>query len=145
MHADPRPRSRPLFLRLRSSSAARYLIVGGLSFLFDIGMLWLLHDGIGVPLAAATAVAFLLSFVVTYALQRTVTFHSSNAVAPSVLRYAILVIFNTFATTAIVWALDAIGLRWEIGKVVAVAATTLWNYLAYRYWVFAGRRRMSDV
>lgn len=140
MHADPHPESSPLIVRIWSSSATRYLVVGGFSFLFDIGVLWLLHDVFGVALAIATPVAFLLSFAVTYTLQRTVAFRASDGVAPSVLRYTLLVAFNTVATTAIVWAADAVGMPWGVGKVAAVAATTIWNYFAYRYWVFASRK-----
>lgn len=140
MQADPSPSSSPLIVRLWSLSAVRYLVVGGFAFLFDAGMLWLLHDAFGVPLAVSTPVAFLLSFAVTYTLQRTVAFRSDDGVAPSVVRYAILVAANTVATTIIVWSSDAIGLPWIVGKVAAVVATTIWNYFAYRYWVFAARK-----
>jgi len=143
MHADPRPESSPLIVRLWSSSAVRYLVVGAFAFLFDIGVLWVLYEVFHVPLPISTPAAFLLSFVVTYTLQRTVAFRSSHSVAPSVLRYAILVVFNTVATTGIVWAIDALGLPWAVGKVVAVVATTVWNYFAYRYWVF-GTRKVTD-
>jgi putative flippase GtrA len=136
MPVDPPSESSPLLARLWSSSAARYLVVGGLSFIFDFGVLWLLHDVFGVPLPISTPVAFLLSFVVTYTLQRTVAFRSSQGVAPSVVRYSILVAINTVATTLIVWGADALGFPWATGKVVAVVATVIWNYFAYRYWVF---------
>jgi len=121
----------------------RYLVVGGFSFLFDVGVLWLLHDVLHVALPIATPIAFLLSFAVTYTLQRTVAFRATDGIAPSALRYAILVAVNTVATTAIVWAGDAIGLPWIVAKVAAVAATTVWNYFAYRYWVF-GSRKVND-
>jgi putative flippase GtrA len=140
VHADPRPEPSPLIVRLWSSSAVRYLFVGGLAFLFDIGVLWLLHDVFGVPLPISTPAAFLLSFVFTYTLQRTVAFRASDGVAPSVVRYAILVAVNTVATTAIVWAADAVGLPWIVGKIAAVVATTIWNYFVYRYWVFSARK-----
>lgn len=140
MHSDTRPSSSPLIVRIWSSSAVRYLVVGGFSFLFDVAVLWLLHDVFGVALAISTPIAFLVSFAVTYTLQRTVAFRASDGVAPSVLRYAILVAVNTVATTGIVWGLDAIGFPWVVGKVSAVVATTIWNYFAYRYWVFSARK-----
>ncbi|MGX1701287.1 GtrA family protein [Microbacterium sp. NPDC055357] len=115
----------------------RYLVVGGFCFLVDIGLLWLLHDAFHVPLAIATPIAFLASFIVTYSLQRIVAFSSDAKVAPSVGRYTLLVVFNTVATTGIVAGFAALGVPWVIGKVVAVAATTVWNYFAYRFWVFA--------
>ncbi len=141
MHAEPRPQSSPLIVRIWSSSALRYLFVGGLAFLFDIGVLWLLHDVFLVPLAISTPAAFLLSFAFTYTLQRTVAFRASDGVAPSVLRYAILVAVNTVATTAIVWLADVIGMPWIVGKIAAVVATTIWNYFVYKYWVFSARSK----
>jgi putative flippase GtrA len=118
------------------SSGVRYLLVGGFCFLVDVGLLWLAHDVLGAPLAFATPIAFLASFAVTYTLQRVIAFASDAKVVPSVARYTALVVFNTIATTAIVWLIDGAGWGWLAGKIVAVVATTVWNYFAYRYWVF---------
>ena len=132
--------------RLWDHSAVRYLLVGGFCFVVDVALLWLAHDVLGVPLAIATPVSFLASFAVTYTLQRVVAFASDSKVVPSVARYTALVVFNTLATTGIVWAIDEAGAGWLLGKVVAVVATTVWNYFAYRYWVFAHPpTRSADV
>lgn len=131
--ALPRPRRAGWLWR---SSAVRYLVVGGFCFGVDVGLLWLLYDVVLLPLAAATPIAFLTSFVVTYTLQRMIAFASTVRVTPSVARYAVLVAFNTAATTAIVWLVATAGLGWFPGKVAAVIATTAWNYFAYRHWVF---------
>lgn len=141
---NPIPRSNP-FALLWQHSAVRYLVTGGFCFLVDVALLWLGHDVLGIPLAVATAIAFLLSFFVTYTLQRVVAFASDNDVAPSVLRYTILVIANTVATTFIVWAVDALGAPWFVGKILAVIITTVWNYFIYRYWVFAPTKKVTNV
>lgn len=140
MQADQPRGSTSLVASVWASSAVRYLFVGGLSFLFDVGVLWLLHDGLHVPLPVATPIAFLLSFAVTYTLQRTLAFRAADGVAPSVIKYALLVAFNMVATTGIVWAFAAVGAPWLVGKVAAVFATTIWNYFAYRLWVFPTRK-----
>lgn len=124
--------------RVWGNSAVRYLAVGAFCFLVDVALLWCAHDLLGVPLPVATPIAFLASFVVTYTLQRVVSFASDSRMVPSVARYTALVIFNTLATTGIVWLVDQTGGGWLLGKVAAVVATTVWNYFAYRYWVFAG-------
>jgi putative flippase GtrA len=142
------PEKRPpsLLTAMWANSAVRYLVVGGLCFLADIAILWVLHEALRIPLAIATPVAFLASFAITYTMQRVVAFSSDSKVVPSVGRYTALVAFNTVATTGIVWAFDAAGAGWVWGKIVAVAATTTWNYFAYRYWVFAERKGpASDV
>lgn len=132
--------------RAWSHSAVRYLAVGGFCFVVDVGLLWLAHDGLGVPLVVATPVAFLASFAVTYTMQRVVAFASDSKVVPSVARYTALVIFNTLATTGIVWLVDQVGWGWLAGKVLAVVATTVWNYFVYRYWVFVTPQpRSADV
>lgn len=127
-------------------SAVRYLAVGGFCFVVDVGLLWLAHDVFGVPLVVATPVAFLASFAVTYTMQRVVAFASDSKVVPSVARYTALVVFNTLATTGIVWLVDQTGWGWLAGKVLAVVATTVWNYFVYRYWVFVTPQpRSADV
>ncbi|MCT9818770.1 GtrA family protein [Microbacterium sp. W1N] len=121
---------------LRTSVLVRYLLVGGLSFLIDIGLLALLHEIFRVPLFVATPAAFLLSFGITYVLQRTLTFTTRTGWGASSIKYALLVAFNTVATTAIVAVTAGWGWPWEVGKVIAVASTTVWNYFGYRYWIF---------
>lgn len=142
-----RPMSEPhttLIARVWSHSAVRYLVVGGICFVADVAMLWVLHDVVGIPLAVATPVAFLASFALTYSLQRIVAFASDSKVVPSVGRYTALVVINTIATTGIVWLVDALGGGWFAGKVLAVVATTTWNYFAYRYWVFVDPKGRPD-
>jgi putative flippase GtrA len=133
------------WVRLTSSAPFRYLVAGVASFGFDIGLLWVLHEVARIPLAIATPTAFLSSFVVTYTLQRTFAFRATNSVAPSVLRYAILVAANTALTTMMVWGADAVGLSWVLGKVSAVIVTTVGNYFAYRHWVFRAAGGGPDV
>lgn len=131
--------------RVWSNSAVRYLVVGGGAFLIDIGLLALLHDVAGVPLIIATPTAFLLSFVVTYLLQRTFTFSSDTGVASSAIKYTALVCFNAVATTGIVAGIAALGMPWVVGKMVAVGSTTVWNYFAYRHWIFPARRSGTEA
>lgn len=137
------PATERLLRRVWSVSAVRYLVVGGFAFVFDVALLFMLHDVLGIGLAISTPLAFLASFVVTYTLQRTIAFRSDDNIAPSVIRYAALVAFNTVATTAIVWGWDTLGGPWLFGKIFAVVVTTVWNYFAYRYWVFAPQKMRS--
>lgn len=124
-----------LFRRATRHSGLRYLVVGGTSFLVDIGMLALLHEVILAPLWLATAVAFLVSFVFNYTLQRTIAFRGGGSHTRSLLRYGALLAFNTLATVAVVTAFDVL-VGWGVGKIVATTLTTIWTYFVYRYWVF---------
>lgn len=125
--------------RLLWNSGVRYLLVGGSAFLVDLGLLALFYNVFGWKLWIATTIAFLLSFAYTYSMQRVFAFGSKAPQGGALVRYAVLVIFNTVATALIVSAIDTTFAGWVGGKLVATAATTIWNYFIYRYWVFAHR------
>lgn len=137
---DPAPSQRDnpsMATRLLSVSAVRYLLAGGISFLVDLGLLALFHSVFGWPVWTATGAAFLISFAFTYTLQRLFSFMATTPHGRALLRYTLLVGFNTLATVAIVSAVNASLVGWVGGKVIATAVTTVWNYFAYKYWVFA--------
>lgn len=128
-------RRRPLvaFFRL---SAVRYLIVGGLSFVVDFGLLVLLHEVFDWAVGVATAVAFLASLVFNFAVQRKFSFESSHKTHVSIVRYGLLVAANTVASVVVVELLTPTVLGYMGGKVIATAAMTVWNFFLYRHWVF---------
>jgi putative flippase GtrA len=123
--------------KLARHSAVRYLAAGGLSFLVDFGVLSLLHEVLNWPVWLASGTSFLISFVFTYTIQRAFSFGSSAPHGRALVRYTILVAFNTLATMVIVTLINQSPFSWATGKVVATVVTTIWNYFAYRYWVFA--------
>lgn len=124
-------------------TAFRYLLVGGVAFSFDVALLALLHDVIGWPLEPSTAMAFVISFFATFALQRTLTFRTTANPLISLVKYGSLVAFNTVAVTTVVSLIASTGAPWLVGKVVAVTMTTTWNFFAYRHWIFPRRRPVT--
>lgn len=129
---------------LASHSAVRYLVAGGLSFIVDFGILALLHEVLAWPVWLASGTSFLLSFAFTYSIQRYFSFSSRTPHGRALVRYTILVAFNTLATIVIVSLVNVSPLSWAGGKVIATVVTTAWNYFAYRYWVFAPPKTISD-
>jgi putative flippase GtrA len=133
---EPAPRRRGRLAALAQNSAIRYLIAGGAAFLVDLGLLALFREVFGWPTWLAAGTAFVLSFAFTYTAQRWFTFGSQAPHGAALVKYTALVVFNTFATSAIVALVDLTSAGWIVGKVIATVATTVWNYFAYRYWVF---------
>lgn len=131
-------------LALYNHTAIRYLIAGGLSFIVDFGLLTLLKVVFDWQLWAATVVAFLTSFVFNYLVQRMFSFGSKAPHGAALVKYALLVAFNTLATVGIVALVNETAAGWATGKVASTLATTVWNYFAYRYWVFASQTRNTD-
>lgn len=115
---------------------SRFIIVGGISFAIDLGLLMLLHEVFLVELVIATPIAFLTSLGFNFALQRMFTFRSDSGKSVSFLKYCLLVVFNTLAIDVIVNVIDWLGAGYQIGKVVSTIMTTAWNFLLYKHWIF---------
>ncbi len=125
---------------LSRHSAVRYVIVGGLAFIVDFGLVYLFYQKVGWPLWLATGAGFIASFAVNYTLQRIFSFSSRAAHGGALVRYSLLVAVNTLLTIAIVTLFDSTIVGWGGGKVIATIITTLGNYFAYRFWVFPAHR-----
>jgi putative flippase GtrA len=115
---------------------ARFIMVGGVSFAIDLGLLMLLHEVFSVDLVFATPIAFLVSLGFNYALQRIFTFRADNGKSVSFIKYCLLVVFNTLAIDVIVNVFDWLGAGYQVGKVVSTIMTTAWNFLLYKHWIF---------
>ena len=123
-----------------------YLVVGGLTIVVDIGLLALLHESYGVPLGLATTVAFCTAVVVNFLLNRTAMSSSgSRGLTQHALRYGSLVVANYVITLVVVTTVGHVSARWYlVAKVAVVAASTSWNFLLYRHWVFTPPRPTSS-
>lgn len=123
----------------------RYLAIGGLTVVVDIGLLALLHESGGVPLGLATTVAFCTAVVVNFLLNRAAMSASgSRGLTQHALRYGSLVVANYVITLAVVTTVGHVGYRYLVAKVAVVAGSTLWNFLLYRHWVFTPPRPPSS-
>ena len=123
-----------------------YLVVGGLTVVVDIGLLVLLHESYGVPLGAATTVAFCTAVVVNFLLNRTaMSSRGSRGLTQHALRYGSLVVANYVITLAVVTTAGHMSDRsYLVAKLAVVAASTSWNFLLYRHWVFTPPRPTSS-
>jgi putative flippase GtrA len=123
------------------ASLIRYLLIGGASIVIDVGMLYTLHTVVGVQLSIATAVAFLSSVVFNFVCNRiTMAGTQAQQLGRHAYRYGLLVVANLGITVASVTVAAHVGVPYVIAKLGVVAASTFWNFVLYRRWVFAGHR-----
>ena len=122
---------------LLDHSVVRYLIVGGCSFLIDLGLLAFCYRIVGMPLWLATAAGFWTSFFFNFFIQRRFSFGGAGRVGASLWRYAALLGANTIITIVAVELSERSGIGFAVGKTLITVAQTIWNYLIYRHWVFA--------
>jgi putative flippase GtrA len=106
----------------------------------DVGLLVLLRDVVGLLISLSAALAFGTSVVVNFALNRLL--HAGGGagdLAGHVWRYGVLLSANLLLTVVVLTVAERSGLPYLPVKLVVVAATTCWNFLLYRRWVFAPR------
>ena len=124
----------------RSSLSIRrfaiYVGVGLAGFAVDFGLLVLLREVFGAPVWLATTVAFWASLGVVFLSNKYLTFGAQGAGHRQLVRYFILLGVNYLATLGVIWLAERTGLGYQLGKIISVAMTTLWNYFAYQLWVF---------
>ncbi len=126
-------------------SAFRYVVTGVVSAAADFGLLFALHGWLRAPLPVATFVAVALAFLLNYAMNRIWSFGSTARVGPEFSRYLILAGTNWVLTAVMVSVFTWAGLYYLLAKAVTLVLTTAYNYLLYRVWVFAGRRRPAPA
>ncbi|HET6826026.1 MAG TPA: GtrA family protein [Amnibacterium sp.] len=117
----------------------RYLLIGGGSVVIDVGLLYVLHSLVGVQLSIATTIAFLVSLAFNFVCNRlTMAGSEAKQLLRHVYRYGLLVVVNLAITVAVVTAAPRFGVPYVIAKLAVVAASTCWNFVLYRRWVFTG-------
>jgi putative flippase GtrA len=114
----------------------RYLLVGGLSVAVDLLLLVLLVEAVGVPPAPAAAASFAASVLVNFGLNRALN-PGGAALHRQAGRYLLLLVANLLLTVAAVSLGERAGVPYVVAKTTVLAASTVWNYVLYRRWVFA--------
>jgi putative flippase GtrA len=114
----------------------RFLVVGGVALVIDVGVLAGLRVLAHAPLGVATGAALVASLAWNYAGQRRLTFGSGVDLRTGLPRYVVLVGLNYVLTLALVTLAAHTGVGYLTGKAAAVAVLTPTNFYAYRAWVF---------
>ncbi|WP_158703259.1 GtrA family protein [Pseudonocardia dioxanivorans] len=131
--------------RLVTSSNLRrfaiYVAVGLAGFAVDFGLLVFFREVVGTPVWVATTIAFWASLAVVFLTNKYVTFGARGMAHRQIVRYFVLLGVNYLATLGIIALADRLGVGYQVGKVVAVAMTTLWNFFVYQLWVFREAER----
>jgi putative flippase GtrA len=120
-----------------------FVLAGWVSVVVEYGLFLLLFYGIHVPLLPASAAALMAALTVNFALNRRMVFHAVSRryepLAGQSLLFVGLAVINLLLTT---WLISFL-VTWlspAMAKLAVMAASGLWNYVAYRELIFAKRR-----
>ena len=116
----------------------RYLIVGGIAFIVDFSILYLLVNFLGFNYLIAAAISFITGLIINYLLSISWVFNRSPE---SVLSSSFLI----FLVTGLVglglneilmfFFTHIIGLEYLYSKIIAVPIVLFWNFISRKYLV----------
>lgn len=130
-------KAKELTLYLYRHHFVRYLLVGGTTFAIDFAILVLLHGHLKLNLGASTSVAYWISIVYNFTLNRYWTFDAreKDSLARHLSTYLVLLIFNYLFTVTFVSILGEHH-NYIIIKALAVAIQMVWTYPIYKKFIF---------
>jgi putative flippase GtrA len=125
---------------LRSIIAPTFLgfcLINGLTFGIDLAILTGLRGGLGLPVPIAVTIAYACAFALSYVLNRTFNFQSHGPVGPQVVVYVVVVVVNYLAfILGVTSLLAAIGVHYQLSRIVAGICEAVYMYSAMRWVVF---------
>lgn len=116
----------------------KYVAVGVGSFVIDYGGFAILHIFFGIWYIAAAALSQLCALVFNFTLNRQWTFDAhADETSGQLKRYIILQILNyTFSLTLLYFLVHKANLQPLIAKFATLGCIVLWNFLAYKHFVY---------
>ncbi len=116
----------------------RYLIIGCSVYVFELGVI-VAAQYFGANSVVAVGLSFWLGLIVSFALQKFVTFGDKRThhriLLPQFLAVTLLVFFN-FAFTLLVTKVMSPWWPAVVSRTVALAITTIWNFYLYKTKIF---------
>jgi putative flippase GtrA len=125
---------------LRSVVAPTFLgfcLINGLTFGVDLAILTGLHSGLRLPVPIAVTAAYVCAFALSYVLNRSFNFRSHAPVGPQVAIYVVVVVINYLVfILGVTSVLAAIGVHYQLSRLVAGICEAVYMYCAMRWVVF---------
>ena len=116
----------------------RYLVVGGSIYALELVVI-VIAQQLGASAVVAVGLSFWIGLVVSFALQKLVTFGDKRVhhkvLLPQIIAFSLLVAFN-FGFTILVTRLLQHQLPAVATRTLALGITTIWNFYLYRTRIF---------
>lgn len=116
----------------------RYITIGVCVYIFELAVI-VVAQALGATAVTAIAISFWLGLLVSFTLQKFITFGDRRVhhkvLIPQVIAYGLLVLFN-FGFTVVMTKLLSGQLPAVIIRTLAIGMTTLWNFYLYRTRIF---------
>ncbi len=114
----------------------RFALVGAAATVVHYGVMIALIELGGLATVPATSFGFLTGAVVSYVLNRKVTFASKQPLGIAFVKYIAALSVGLVINAGIVAGLEALGLHYFIAQPIATGVVLFWNFGASRLLVF---------
>lgn len=119
-----------------NSRLLRYVLMGGVAYLSEMGTLFLLHGMLGLNSIGSVAISFWVGFIVAFILQKHLTFRNFDwglsKITRQIVIYGVLVAWN-YGFTILLALVFSNRVSIYIIRTITIVIVTIWNYLIYRY------------
>jgi putative flippase GtrA len=130
--------TKPKLAELRQRPGVRYVVVGSSTYVVELAVI-VLATSLGATAVAAVAISFWIGLIVSFTLQKLVTFSDKRThhrvVLPQIGAFSLLVGFN-FGFTILMTRWLENDLPVVVIRTLAIGVTTLWNYYLYKTRIF---------
>ena len=133
-----RDRLNTLVVDLRKRQGARYIVVGGTTYVFELIAI-VVAQHFGASAVWSVGLSFWLGLVVSFVMQKLITFADKRArpkiLVPQIVIYSLLVGWNfTFTLLMTDWLQHDLPV--VVIRTLAIGVTTIWNYYLYKTAIF---------
>lgn len=122
-----------------------YMVGGGAQFWSGYAAFAAFDQAFGISFWYAKSLSYFLGASVNFALERFWVFKqkriTKKQIETTAGRYYFLMLVNFALDLAIVGGLRELGLTPYIGQFVAAGFFTAWNWVLFRFWIFAKQRK----
>jgi putative flippase GtrA len=127
--------------RVVPSTFLGFALINSTTFAVDLVILTVLHGGLGVAYPVAVGVGYAIAFALSFALNRFLNFQAHGHLGRQTAIYVGAVAVNFAILVGASWALERVGVQYQLARVLAGAAEGLFMYCAMRFAVFRGAAR----
>ncbi|WP_294477383.1 GtrA family protein [uncultured Bacteroides sp.] len=121
----------------------RYAFVGGLAFVVDFGLLYVLTEYLSLYYILSASLSFIVGLLINYFISILWVFSdykSSNRVAEFIY-FALIGIVGLLLNVFILWLItEFFDIYYMYSKLIAAVVVYLWNFLARKYFLFSKNR-----
>ncbi|AQR97832.1 GtrA family protein [Clostridium saccharoperbutylacetonicum] len=135
------------FLIFFDISFLKFLIIGGFNCILSIAIMFSLYNLFGLGYWGSSMVSFTICSVISYVLNRKISFNSSAPLLQSIIKFSIVIAVSYFIAFGVARPIVTITLRLieiniskgvieQLAMILAQGIFTIFNFIGQKMWTF---------